>query len=74
MNDTKTDQIIRILKQRDEYPLSIEISNDNAKGEPRITVKARFDTDVTEAELEEKIKICREAWQKQQNLLTEIKT
>ncbi len=44
-------QIIEIVKQRDEFPLSLEISNDNKEGQPRLTVKIR-----TEASDFEKIK------------------
>lgn len=40
-------QIIEIVKQRDEFPLSIEISNDNAKKEPTLTFKFRSELDAT---------------------------
>lgn len=65
------DQIIEIIKKRDEYPISIEISDDNAKGEPRITINARFESDkMDEAELKAKMEICRKVWKQESDLLS----
>jgi len=36
-------QIIEIIRQRDEYPYSLEIST-NAKGEAQFSAKIRFET------------------------------
>lgn len=60
------EQILRILKQRDEYPISIEMSNDNAKGETKLTIKARFESDtMTEEDLKSKVEIVQKVWKEQ---------
>jgi hypothetical protein len=65
-------QILEIVKQRDEYPISIEINNDNAKGEPKLTIKARFETQtITEDELRQKTEMVRKVWNEQQKKLSE---
>lgn len=65
-------QILEIIRQRDEYPISIEINNDNAKGEPKITIKARFDTEnLTEEELQKKTEMVRKVWNGEQKKLSE---
>lgn len=40
------EEIIRIIKKRDEWRFTIEIK-ENSKGEPAITVKTRDDDDIT---------------------------
>ena len=42
------EQIIRIIKKRDEWRYTVEIK-ENSKGEPAITVKTRDDDDITVA-------------------------
>ncbi|MEM3171942.1 MAG: hypothetical protein QXE82_00190 [Candidatus Nitrosotenuis sp.] len=64
-------QILEIVKQRDEYPISIEINNDNAKGEPKLTIKARFEVEnMTEADLHQKVEMVRNVWFKEQEKLS----
>lgn len=41
--------IVEIIKKHDEWRISVEISNDNAKGEPKVTVKVRTDGECKEA-------------------------
>lgn len=35
------DEVIEIIKKRDEYPLAIEITDDNKDGVNRLTIKIR---------------------------------
>lgn len=42
-------EILEIIKQRDEFKYSVEVTNANSKFEPQITVKVRTDEDCKEA-------------------------
>lgn len=42
---------IKIIKEsltKDEYKFSVEVTDDNAKNEPHVTIKVRGDADVKE--------------------------
>ena len=41
--------IVEIIKKHDEWRISVEISNDNAKAEPKVTVKVRGDGECKDA-------------------------
>lgn len=46
-----TEETIRILKDKDHYKFSVEIS-ENAKGEPQVTVKAHSEEKANTAGIE----------------------
>jgi len=41
--------IVEIIKKHDEWRISVEITNDNAKAEPRVIVKVRGDGECKDA-------------------------
>jgi len=41
--------IVEIIKKHDDWRISVQISNDNSKGEPRVTVKVRGDAECKDA-------------------------
>jgi len=57
-------QILEIVKKRDEFPLSIEVSDNNAKGEPKLTIKARHELpdNFSKDDLEAKVKMVVEVY------------
>lgn len=57
-------QILQIVKKRDEFPLSVEVSDNNAKGEPKLTIKARHELpdDFSKNDLEAKVKMVVEVY------------
>ena len=52
-------EILEIVKKRDEFPVSIEVTNNNAKGEDRLTIKTRHELPdgFSKADLEAKVEM-----------------